>query len=270
MKMFFAVDHDTKLLGHFLRHYAALGCTEFFCSVMFNDPAAVEAQAAGYRLTTSLCTAGYDTELRFSELLRRNLDVLLARHVAADEWFLIADLDEMQEYPLPPAQLALECERNGYDCVMGRFVDRVAADGSFPEVDDRPLEEQFPLRLDITGGLMGATTSKVMMCRGHLQIGNGQHRIVGESHPHPQWCLVHHYKWKAGMVERVRARRDLLRRLDCVWWKESDTLLRYIDQGNGRIDVGNQRVQPPGDIANVGTFFDHSPRRERRRHVILP
>ena len=63
-----------------------------------------------------------------------------------NDWWIVADDDELQVYPEPLDDIIKECENKGYDLVTGGFLDRIGKDGTFPVVvRDTDIHKAFPL-----------------------------------------------------------------------------------------------------------------------------
>jgi hypothetical protein len=118
--------------------------------------------------------------------------------------------------------------------VEGCFLDRLAADGSFPAVRPGPVWEQFPLAGMISFPLLGATPTKVVLAKGSVQLEIGQHTAKsGRVAPHREvYAQVHHFKWNDSVVERSRRRKQ-------------------------RFESGEWRLVYPSVISEVIRFLDH-------------
>jgi hypothetical protein len=233
-----AVGGYVKVLPHMLRHYRALGVDSFFVHVNLldeDDPILDEVRAVCE--VTSVSVGG--------RLWRGNADVhraVMARH--PDDWFLVADQDELQEYPGALHEILESCERRGYDFIEGTLVDRLAPGGVFAEVDPRgDIWEQFPLTALVTAALLGGEPRKVVAAKGRVALHGGQHRAEGGRGCPVDEChvAVHHFKWTAGIVERLRARVALLRARGLPFAEESERFLRYVAEHGEAIDVRDPR-----------------------------
>jgi hypothetical protein len=172
----------------------------------------------------------------------------LARYCGEDDWVLVSDLDEFPRFTTPPAVLAATCDRQGYDFVKGELVDRVAVDGRLPEVAPGPLSGQFPLAADITGAVMAASKSKVLLMRPRVSLVEGQHharngRACPEKLAH---VPVDHFKWNDGVLQRSLAMktRPIGHGPAGEAWRvaEHRRLARFIGSAGGRIDIADPRL----------------------------
>jgi hypothetical protein len=132
--------------------------------------------------------------------------------------------------------------------VQGRLLDRLAEDGSFPELDQRPLEQQFPLGAWVTARLISAHDTKVPLMRGSCPIVPGLHHTHGRPLPGVV-ASVHHYKWSAQVMERTIDRLCTLYAQNRLYWRESEVLLSYVKHyGRLRLDdpaLDVRRLWPP-------------------------
>ena len=51
-----------------------------------------------------------------------------------DDWWIVADDDELHVYPKPINELIENCEENGYEFITGAFLDRIGEGGRFPKI----------------------------------------------------------------------------------------------------------------------------------------
>lgn len=227
MRLLAALGGEQTLLPHFLRHYAALGVTHFHLAVRegtvlpdFPVPVSITTSYAGPHDMMQDCTA---------------LRALQVQHVADDEWFFVLDGDEFARPPFPLPEVLAEADARGCTWVVARVVDRVAADGSLPPVlPDSDLEALFPQRLLLTPLLLGGPLSKSVLVKGRTEITPGHHYCEGRVLDAA--FEIDHYKWHAGVVERLRTRARLYRHVGYDWWVQSEAFLRHFEQ-HGKIDL---------------------------------
>jgi hypothetical protein len=283
-----AVGGYVKVLPHMLRHYRALGVDSFFVHVnLFDDHDPILDQVRAVCDVTSVSVGG--------KLWRGNTDVhraVMARH--PDDWFILADQDELQIYPdggvrpsrphspgVSPGdeseddragrpidaggtpalhELFDECERRGYDSIEGTLIDRLAPGGVFAEIDPaREIWEQFPVSAIVTAALLGGEPRKIVAARGRVELTVGQHDTAGGRGCPLAEChvAVHHFKWTAGIVERLRERVRLLRERGMEFAEESERFLRYVEQHDEGIDLADPRFLAGAiDMATVRDVAD--------------
>jgi hypothetical protein len=153
------------------------------------------------------------------------------------EWFVVADHDEFQAYPDGLADAIAFCERHGYDYIEGCLVDRLAEDGVLrPLEPGAPIWDQYPLGSMVSKVAGGAVISKVVACRGAVQLSSGQHQAYSGIGCPPQhlYIPVHHFKWTAAAVPALRQR--LIGQAE--YSMECAAVLRHLD-AKGGFDVGD-------------------------------
>lgn len=120
---------------------------------------------------------------------------------------LVADSDEFVRAPRLAAERMVA---HGFDYVMGTFVDRFGFDGRTPAPEPGVrLTETFPVAAHFTYEALGAARTKVPLARPGVRYGPGCHRAIGEGLRRPEWTLpVDHFKWRAGIIPRIRGRLE--------------------------------------------------------------
>jgi hypothetical protein len=161
-----------------------------------------------------------------------------------DDWWVLADQDELQHYSdaLPP--LLSYCDRKGYDQIRGAIVDRVDASGRLVAVDSsQSIWTQFPLGGLLSPVLCGGLQMKVVAAKGRVTITAGHHRSrSGTACPmEDQFVEVHHFKWTAGLVERQAHRAEAFRRNGVPHWMECARTVDYLNAHGGTIDTLDER-----------------------------
>ena len=162
-----------------------------------------------------------------------------------NDWFLLADSDEFQQYPAPLADIVTECERHNWDHLKGCFLDRLAADGSFPALDDaQSLEDQFPLGAMLTFPVMLGDPRKITLVRGPIYVIHGQHFTYSPMGcpPDIHFIPVHHFKWTVGIPERLVERIERMKQSGVAHWIESQRFLDFIQASGGKIDLRDERL----------------------------
>lgn len=115
MKLFVAIYDDARLFGHFLRHYAKAGMTDFFVA-LGEEVAGVTATApCSTRITyvrgLDVADSFYGGNAAVTQMRRRYQD--------PNEWAIIVDLDEFIEFPVSISEIVKAAERQGANVVKG-------------------------------------------------------------------------------------------------------------------------------------------------------
>lgn len=238
---------DVDTFPHLIRHYRAAGIESFLLirqAESIDDPAyrrlEEHARDVGVEFFHShIGPYGLDLHQR---LIRHAMD----EH--PDDWYVVADSDEFHVYDRPLHELVELCEKGGYDYVSGCFLDRVAVDGTFPEIGEESLWEQYPLAGSVSAALLRALPLKVGLVRGGVELLTGQHgapeaRALPRSESEIQ---VHHFKWTGAVLRRLEQRSSRVEgatALDGAVSRESRRFLAHVWRHGGRIDVEDPRFR---------------------------
>ncbi len=251
---------DSALLPHLVTYYRRLGIESFYLITH-----AQSAADAG-RGDVEDVAAGLGLRVFHTQVGPWSLDLhqALVRYAMSEnpgDWYVIADIDEMLVFDRPLADLADLCERDGRDHVNGCFLDRIAADGSFPDVGSTSLWDQYPLACSISATLTRALPLKVVFARGHVELLTGQHGAPeGRGLPRELgYAQVHHFKWTGGVVGRLRRRLDLYAAgawdVNTGVIRETHRFLAHVDRHDGRIDITDPRLR----VARSGPNYHDYP-----------
>ena len=163
-----------------------------------------------------------------------------SRQQHPNDWFILADQDELQIYPHNLLEIIKKCDQKGYDYISGCFVDRIGADGGFPDVEpDQDIWSQFPLGGFITYPLLGADPRKIVAAKGYVNLSRGQHvALSGAGCPIEEYFIqVHHFKWVKNLARRLAQRSQMLKNSNLPHWVESERFVSYFEQHQGKIDI---------------------------------
>jgi hypothetical protein len=242
-------------LPQFVRHYRALGVERFLLTLQLEPTAPAREQdlhrAAFNEMLVRLeiATAFVWIHTWDGPSMAAHQRSLQRAHVASDDWVVWCDLDEFQVYPEPLREMVARCETEGADYVRGVFIDRVAEDGSLPGFDpQRSIWDTFPRACNVTGALARANPNKVALARGSVLVFGGKHEVKDgrDLKPMEGWIPVHHFKWDASVLERLRYRLSPEWKAKCPWWTESQRLLDYFERNGHRFNLADLPVwQPP-------------------------
>jgi len=231
------------MLDHMLRHYRESGIDSLLVNIQLEDrgdPLYEQVHAISKKYGAQINSV-------FVGKWLQSVNPYLYRHTleqAPNDWFILADADELQVY-LGDIRVAVESVSSaGYDYIEGFLIDRVARDGGFPEVSAKTrLWDEFPMAGLITFPLLRANILKVAAAKGAVRIAPGQHYAYqGTGCPHERYYIpVHHFKWTAGLLGRLRKRVEFYKSIGDGLWLESQRVLSYCEKYGGRINV-NERA----------------------------
>jgi hypothetical protein len=236
------VGGNVDVLPFFIQHYRQLRIESFLLNVHLcaaDDPIRDAVRQVSDEFA---CPIASETVGSWQPVLQESL--ARSRSLHPDDWHVLVDQDELQVYRDELPSLLAWCDRRGYDYVTGAFVDRLAADGFLPAVHRAvPIWDQFPLGAFLTHPLIGGDPRKVVAAKGRVRVSLGQH-IAFDAVPCPieeQFVQVHHFKWTAGLLERLRLRARQLREAGVSHYIESEKFVSYIEAHDGRIDLSDDR-----------------------------
>ncbi len=178
------------VLLHMLAHYRGLGIESSFVHVHLNDPGDpvlehVTQITREFGCGIASIAIGEWVHNTNRDLYKQTLQSM------PDDWFLIADQDELQVYPRDLISILEHCDRRGYEYIEGCFLDRFARDGSFPAVvPNQSIWSQFPMAGLISAPVLHANPNKIVAAKGRVRLGPGQHFALS-GHGCPSEELLH-------------------------------------------------------------------------------
>ena len=168
---------------------------------------------------------------------------LRQREQYPSDWFLLADQDELQVYPAPIQDVIADCGR--WDYIRGCMIDRLARDGGFPPLArEQPVWDQFPMGGALTPQILAGDPRKVVAVRGPVVLLPGNHHAT-EGKPCPTrdyYIPIHHFKWIAGIEEKLRLRAEEFQRGGFTNWTESARFVEYYRRSGGRIELDDPNL----------------------------
>ena len=241
MKLLTTVYGNCDLTPSFIKHYEALGVTSIHCIINKNRHPYTVDQLQKYSKNTifsidKVIDEEYDTQT-FIEHLEQLKNELVDPH----EWYMKVDLDEFVEFLTPLDVLLKNANAAGNDVIKGKWLDRIAEDGSLAIINpNKSIEEQFPLGGSISTALCQAVTHKSVVIKGNkLKLFAGCHFLDKEK-PHSTLATIHHYKWTSTLLPRMRQRADYYKKIGKFWWGESQNIFEYFSE-HGKLDVNDPR-----------------------------
>lgn len=226
MKLLASLVGEQQLLPHFVKHYTSIGITEFHFAIQRGSSFPKTTSDVNiYPIYSGPPCIGQDT------ITVRNLQRWL---IAENEWFMIADGDEFMRYLCPLDEIIAEAESNDCTWVLGRLVDRIAGDCSLPPVlPDSDLDILFPQRLLFTQ-FLGGPINKAVLIKGQTLFFPGHHYCHGAMLD--MAIEIDHYKWHEGVLNRLKSRVELYRKLGYEWRNQSEAFLSMVAD-SGKIDL---------------------------------
>lgn len=239
---------EPDLLATWLRHYRRLGIESFRLAFHFPDYVSHERcddllVACRYLGVTPAQISTGPWHEHTNALLRDAL-----REAAGSSWHLLADVDEFHTYPAPVLEVIATVEASKRSVVGGLFLDRVADDGRLAAwLPQTGLDRAFPLGGHLTHRLLHGDPRKIVLARSTVTVASGNHRAPGHQPDRDILAAVHHFKWRAGVIDDLRRRVE---RFSCGDWvehtsavrDEASRLLDHVARHRWRIDVADPRL----------------------------
>jgi hypothetical protein len=227
-----SILYDCQLLPYFLRYYTEKGVDRFIFSVWDKKESrlwsTVEDACRGFNATFIECISvpfNGEADANTHNSIRTKL-------VKSGHWYVICDLDEFHDLKGCPNFLeSIEiAEHHGGEAIHGLLWDRVSLDGYIPPNLDAgiSLGRQFPLACNITGALLGAARSKILMAKKEIAIRPGHHKCQALC-----WLnggTVHHVKWFGHVMEEAERRIVSYQKQGLYYKDEPRRLLNFIKQ----------------------------------------
>ena len=211
------VGENTHILPHMLKHYEDKIDKAYVCVYRQSEDDGIlnEIEELGIEPFMVFTEDKYNWN-RVTEIYNT------VKQTKPNDWWIVADDDELQVYPDDIDTIIKDCERYGYDFVTGGFLDRIGIDGIFPEVTrDTNIHRAFPMAGFFRYPMSKACPNKVTLMKGHQDVTPGQHYADfgngktswGDSHVkrmpiNEVFVQVHHFKWDETCVERIQKVAD--------------------------------------------------------------
>ena len=179
-----------------------------------------------------------------------------------DDWWIVADDDELQVYSKPIQDIIDECEENGWEFVRGGFIDRIGEDGCFPKITkESDVWKEMPNAGFFRYPLSWAEPNKVTLLKGTQRVVSGQHFVqfndgttscgVKSELEYPiekNFTQVHHFKWDYSVLQRLKEVSSS--KLHEAFSHEYKLMLEAIEERDYKLDLNNrewmfERVEIP-------------------------
>ena len=240
------VGENTHILPHMLKHYENIIDKAYVCVYRQGEDDGIleEIEELGIEPFMVFTEDKYNWN-RVTEIYNS------VKQTKPNDWWIVADDDELQVYPDDIDTIIKDCERYGYDFVTGGFLDRIGIDGIFPEVTrDTNIHKAFPMAGYFRYPMSKACTNKVTLMKGYQDVTSGQHYALfkdgtnswGSGHPkrmpiNEVFVQVHHFKWDQTCIERIKKVAD--NKKEYSFSDEYRVMYESIKDSNWKINVNN-------------------------------
>ena len=144
MNLVTVCGHNTTMLYHMLRHYYPY-VKDFFVIIYAhhkNDPVIEEATSILDKLNLKPHKVAIEEPFNWNRVTELYNETTSLK---PEEWWIVADDDELQLYSKPIEEIIEECEENDWEFVTGGFLDRIGEDGRFAKInDDSDIWKEMP------------------------------------------------------------------------------------------------------------------------------
>lgn len=231
------------LLDQMLHHYYGIGVSSFIIHAHLRSPD--ETALAGLEQVVAKFKQRIES-VSYGDHAIAQRKAWESRKYFPDDWFLIADVDEFQVYPMSIMEILTQCEECGYDHLKGCFLDRVASDGTLtPLKTHESLWNQYPVGVFLTYPILRGDPRKVVAARGSVQMANNGHHVALSDKGCPitkYFIQVHHFKWTVGVLEALEQRIAFVQRTSTSpHWQESQRFLDYYRE-HGRVNLDDPNL----------------------------
>jgi hypothetical protein len=240
--------HNTTMLYHMLRHYQ-YNVKEIFVILYAHhekDPVIEQGLHVLEQFNLKPHKIVYERPFDWARVTEHYNETKLLK---PDEWWIVADDDELQLYSKPTYQIIDECEEFGYEFVTGGFVDRIGENGTFPIItNESNIWEEMPEAGFFRYPLSYACPNKVTLMKGNVKVSNGQHYVQLDDtkttcqmeHPkkypiEKNFTQVHHFKWDSSVLDRLQQVGKSS--IGESWGEEYQLMYNEIEKNDFKIDL---------------------------------
>ena len=232
---------NPNLLYHFIDHYKALGITNWALTLH----ASLKKELNNLEVFADILTQwdiAYEVWIdEYNTHKREDRDNIFVQQQEDSTWIFGVDLDEFVDFPCPiPEYLASLSEQN-YNCLSGRLIDRVDAEGNLRSIEKTPdISDQFPriaaVKKNIYQPQAGPPAfGKKLAIQKPLKWWVGRHTIHPETLEHvreaPTVLTINHYAWDRLLIGRITQRAEVYRqRQNLGWFHEYINMIEYIQK----------------------------------------
>lgn len=146
-------------------------------------------------------------------------------------WYVPTDLDEFHD--ISPFRsfhdLRDVCIKGGHKYVASHMLDMVAPNRALPKTiaPEISISDQFPVELNITGGIMKAWTRKVILASPEVDVDKGHHYTKNfKDEVFPQIFTTRHYKWFGDILDHEHFKMLERKKLGWDFYMEPERLLK--------------------------------------------
>ena len=254
---------EASLLHEFVLHYAKLGIDQFMFSFHFPEDTAVLTKHELLAVCRELIgKPQFVSEGPWHATTNGDLRDMMRRR-AGPGWHLLADIDEFQFYPMKIGELIELVQGTGHRVIHGLMLDRISADGRLCcWRSTAGLDDTYPLGGFLTHYVLKADPRKVVLAHSSVDVSPGNHISLERSNRSGPLVVVHHFKWRAGVVDYLHRRIEMFStgawREDGPWVRtEAQRFLTYLHMNRGRINLESPSLLfRPVNLRELPSWWD--------------
>lgn len=226
-----AFDRYKDLLPHFLKHYSNLGVDHiiFICDISIKN---YIQSTFEYKNIIYLIKDDSSLFLPKGQTGQNDSNRINMVKNQINSWYVPADLDEF--HIIEPfesfAELKQDCDLTHAYFVKSIMVDRVAHGDHIPANIDLKIkiDDQFPVKKDITTTIMEAHTDKCILAHPDIDIGPGHHNIINNHNQYASYkktFFTNHYKWFGDVFKIEQFKMNERKKTGLMYYQEQQRLL---------------------------------------------
>jgi len=240
------IGHNSKIIPHWYKHYKDIVDDIYIIVYLTNNDTSIINTLGELGITPHRVV--HSPKFHWEEVTRLYNETKMEK---PDEWWVVADNDELHLYPTDLKSMIVECEQNGWEFITGGFIDRIGKDGYFSDITNQSIWQTFPLGGFFRYPLSGACPNKVCVMKGNIKVTSGQHYaridektvwgVEGTKHPlrYPidkGFIQVHHFKWDSSSIDRLHEVSNI--KEDYTFWWEYEKMYKSV-KDTKQIDITN-------------------------------
>lgn len=223
-------DRYKYLFTHFINHYYNLGVNKmiFICNKIVQNY--INNVNDLYNLNIDYYLP-FDRDMTKPFGLNGEIDSLYINLIKELNqcWYIPVDLDEFYDLGEIKSfeELKNICINQNKEYVISNMIDMIAEDRKIPkEINkDIPIKNQFPVEYNITGSVMKACSTKVILAKNNINVGPGHHTSLDkEKKAFSNNFLTRHYKWFGDVIDMEKFKHDERKKSGSKYFIEQNNL----------------------------------------------
>jgi hypothetical protein len=234
------VEYDYDIVSHSIKYYRELGVDRFLFILNTEDENSeklkyVQNILRKYNIEEEMVWIGeFDDSVK-----TRNMEQIVLENTDSKDWVITIDVDEFHKYDIDLKKFIFYCEKKNYNCVWGRFVDRLTENGKIVDInEDTNIWDIFPVKTDMR--YWNRTSyRKILLRKSYIKVKGGHHFCVDDKKCKyfPYRMEVHHFKWRGELIKKLKRRVELFKKHNLLRFRmaaEQKVITIYKNEGRFR------------------------------------